>query len=115
MITATKDEYAAKCLYRLFAFYGEQRENALWNVIFNLGCLKRTVDPVFEKINSESQAIHDLSRDSSAPSIEERKMRVKNLIDSALALVSDAHKLSLLQVLDEFCVWSWLEGEPGKE
>lgn len=115
LITATRDEYSAKCLYRLFGFYGEQRENALWSVIINLGCLKSIDDPVFEGIRSESGKIHELSRDSRIPSVEEKRARVHNLITSANTFLSNEHRQNLMRALDEFCVWSWIQSEPEKE
>lgn len=113
LMTATRDEYSGKCLYRLFGFYGEQRENSLWSVMTNLGCLKSIEDPVFEKIPEESRKIHEYSKNSRAPSIEEKKTRVHNLITSASAFLSDEHRQNLMRVLDEFSVWSWIQS--GRE
>lgn len=102
LITATKDTYAAECLYRLFAFYGEQQSSEPWKVILNLDCLKPKADPLFEQLRTELLSI------SSTQSVEYRKARVKNLIELSMPLLSDSRRTDLLQALDEFKVWSWL-------
>ncbi|TAL97058.1 MAG: hypothetical protein EPN73_07415 [Paraburkholderia sp.] len=115
LITVTNDSYAAQCLYRVFAYHGEQRKNELWNVIFNLSCLKKIEDPIFELIGTESNWIREASQGSESPSLGERKTRVKNLIDSSFRLLADAHKNDLMQILREFEVYSWLEAESERE
>ncbi|MEB2609193.1 hypothetical protein SB461_22105 [Burkholderia cenocepacia] len=115
LITATRDEYSGKCLYRMFGFYGEQRPNALWSVITNLDCLRLIEDPVFEKIPIESRKMYELSKNSRAPSIEEKKTRVHNLITSASAFLSNDNRQNLMRVLDELCVWTWIRSEQEKE
>lgn len=102
LITATKDIYAAECLYRLFAFYGEQQPQEPWNVILNLDCLKPKADPLFEQLRTESLSIR------SSQSGEDHKTRVQNLIELSIPLLSAVRRADLLQALDEFNVWSWL-------
>ncbi|VWB68789.1 hypothetical protein [Burkholderia lata] len=115
LITVTNDSYAAQCLYRLFAYHGEQQMDTAWNAIFNLSCLKKVEDPIFELVSEESRWIHDASANSEKPSADERKSRVKNLIDASLKLLTEEHKGDLMRVLYEFKVFSWMEADSEKE
>ncbi|MBO1010622.1 MULTISPECIES: hypothetical protein [Acidovorax] len=102
LLTATQDTYAAECLYRLFAFYGEQQADEPWHVIINFDCLKPKSDPLFEQLRSEFLSIRAMQ------TVEHRKTRVRNLIDASLPLLSPDRKADLLRTLDEFAIWSWL-------
>lgn len=115
LITATNDSYAAQCLYRVFAYHGEQRKNDLWDVIFNLSCLKKVEDPIFELISTESNWLKEASQENKSPSLDEKKTKVKNLIDSSFMLLSSEQKNDLMQILREFEVYSWLEAKSEEE
>lgn len=104
LLTATKDVYAAECLYRLFAFYGEQDEDEPWRIIFNKSCLKPKMDPLFDQLANdrlEVQVVKETDR---------QRIRVDNLCENAFQLLSEERKIDFVRVLDEFSVWAWLKG-----
>ena len=115
LMAVTNDSYAAQCLYRLFAYHGDQKIDAAWNVIFNLSCLKKVEDPIFKLVNEESRWIRDASANSEKPSTDEKKIRVKNLIDASLKLLTEEPKIDLMRILHELRVFSWMEIDSNKE
>lgn len=95
VVIATNDEVVGECIGRLFAWGGEQRHNDRWTLV----PMFHVLDQRDERVRHGIGQIHQGVAPERPSNDEEKKLRLRNLIQISMEMVGDDLRAHLHQAL----------------